>query len=96
MRIRVSQVIITLNQFLRNFCFIEFAEHLHIAEACVRDIKDVLHPLNVNYGRLLDAAFDGCIGVCDFEKALDYGIRVLEPYRSEQGLHSCTNRCIHL
>lgn len=78
-----------------NFCFQEFTEHLQLSEACIRDIKNVLHPLNVNYARLLDAAFDGCIEVGDFEKALDYGIRALEPCRSEQiCMHSCTDTCI--
>lgn len=45
------------------------------------DVQGILHHFNVHLIRLLEMAFDSCIELGQFAKAVSYGTRLLEPYR---------------
>lgn len=42
---------------------------------------DVVPDRNIYVLRLLDLAMDACISLGDYETALEYGHRALEPYK---------------
>jgi len=52
-----------------------------VCESCLQRQRRLLHPLNIYVVQVTDCAFDAAIQLCQWEKALDYGSRTLEPYR---------------
>ena len=54
---------------------------LGLCEDCLETQTGVLHPLNIHRLRILDRAFDACIELQIWDKALQYGLDTLDAYR---------------
>ncbi|XP_014667178.1 PREDICTED: histone-lysine N-methyltransferase SMYD3-like [Priapulus caudatus] len=54
---------------------------LQQCESCLRLQRQVMHPLCVNYVRVLDKAMDACIDQQLWEQAVQYGLQTIECYR---------------
>lgn len=81
----------------------KFEELLRLCEECMDDVQGILHHFNVHLIRLLEMAFDSCIELGQFAKAVSYGTRLLEPYRfflpkfhPDLGIHLMKIGKIHL
>lgn len=54
---------------------------LAACEECFGHQASLLHPLNVYRVRVLDKALDACLDLQHWQRALEYGMETIEPYR---------------
>ena len=62
-------------------CIAGASEMLNVCELCLDRLKGILHPFNMYHVKLLDRAFDACIDLGSWTKAVHYGSQLTDLYQ---------------
>ena len=82
MYIGISLYIVLKGKFILSAFFISDAERiLSVCEKCLQQNRNCLHPLNLNYVKILDCVFDAAVDLQFWDKAILFGTQTLPAYR---------------